>query len=97
MHSEQLASHAPHTVFAFAVQVVVTYSFALHVLHAAHVPPARYLLPAQLVHWLAAAPEHDAHATLQVAQMVFAVVEHAVAWYSLASHVLQARHAPPLL
>lgn len=97
VHVPQLALHAPQTVFAFAVQAETSYSLALHVLQARHWPPLLYLFAAQLVHWFAPGPEHVAQLPLQGAQTVFAVTVQAETWYSLAPHVEQVRHCPPLL
>jgi hypothetical protein len=93
----QLALHAPHAVFALAVQAETWYSLALHVLHVRHCPPLLYLFAAQLVHWFAAGPEHVAHPALHAPQAVLAVTVQAEAWYSFAPHVEQVRHWPPLL
>ena len=62
MQVAQLASHAPHTVFAAMVHADVSYLSAAQTLHTLQVEPARYLPPLQLVHW--AAPE-----PVQVAQL----------------------------
>lgn len=67
-----------------------------HTLHAVHAPPLRYLLAVQLAHSVALGPVHVPHVALQAAQETLALVLHADTWYSLAPHVPQATHWPPL-
>lgn len=68
-----------------------------HTLHAAQAPPFRYLFAVQVEHSEALGPVHVPQAALQPPHAVFSfVVVHAVTWYSLALHVLQVTHCPPL-
>lgn len=97
VHVPQLASHAAQAVFALALHAVTVYSLTPQALQARHWPPLRYLPPAQLVHWLAPAPEQVAQAALQAPHTVLAVVVQAVDTYSFAPQVVQVRHCPPLL
>jgi hypothetical protein len=95
-HVVQLASQALQTVLVVEVHVADGYVPAPQTVHAAHAPPLRYLLAAQLVHCVALGPVHAPQLALHAPQLVFAFALQAETWYSLAAQVLQARHWPPL-